>query len=100
MTTFCNVVGALRICRTVPRKCSPVNASTVNVAGIPVESLPTSASATEVSTCIWRRSWAITNSVGAASDAATVCPTSTLREITVPSVGETIRVMSRFTFAW
>ena len=32
------------------------------------------------------------NSVGADSDAATVCPTSTAREMTVPSVGETIVV--------
>ena len=32
--------------------------------------------------------------------AATVCPTSTLREITMPSMGEVIIVWPRFTFAW
>ena len=32
------------------------------------------------------------NSVGAGSDAATVCPTSTLREMTMPSIGETMVV--------
>ena len=51
-----------------------------------------SASLTLVSTCILVRSSAIRNSVGAASDAATVWPTSTLREMTVPVVGEMIVV--------
>ena len=32
------------------------------------------------------------NSVGACSDAATVWPTSTLRETTTPSIGDTIVV--------
>ena len=31
-------------------------------------------------------------SVGVESDAATVCPTSTLRRMTVPSMGETMFV--------
>ena len=39
------------------------------------------------------------NSVGAARLAATVCPTSTLREITVPSIGDSMVVYSRFTWA-
>ena len=45
-----------------------------------------------VSTCMCVRSWPIVNSVGAWRLAATVCPTSTLREMTTPSVGETIFV--------
>ena len=40
------------------------------------------------------------NSVGADSDAATVCPTSTLREMTTPSMGEMMLVYERFTWAW
>ena len=39
-------------------------------------------------------------SVGACSDAATVCPTSTLREMTTPSIGETMVVYERLTCAW
>ena len=39
-------------------------------------------------------------SVGAWSEAATVCPTSTLREITVPSMGEMIFVYLRLSSAW
>ena len=39
-------------------------------------------------------------SVGAESDAATVCPTSTLREMTTPSMGEMMFVYERFTCAW
>jgi len=38
-------------------------------------------------------------SVGADSDAATVCPVSTLREITTPSMGEMMLVYERFTCA-
>ena len=50
-----------------------------------------------MSTCIFVRSCAIVKSVGADRDAATVCPTSTLREITMPSMGETMLVYERFT---
>ena len=39
-------------------------------------------------TCMCVRSCAMTYSVGADMLAATVWPTSTLREITVPSIGE------------
>ena len=92
MTTFCTVCGALRSWRIVPRKTLVGYASTVNCAAMPALSLPMSASLTLVSTCILVRSSAIRNSVGAASDAATVCPTSTLREMTVPVVGEMIVV--------
>ena len=53
---------------------------------------PTSASATLVSTCILARSSAMTKMVGACREAATVWPTSTLREMTVPFVGETMLV--------
>jgi hypothetical protein len=75
-------------------------ASTTNVAGIPGSSRPTSASDTAACTCILPRSSAIVNRVGACSDAATVCPTSTLREMTMPLIGETIVVYPRLTRAW
>jgi hypothetical protein len=39
-------------------------------------------------------------STGAWSDAATVCPTSTLREMTTPSMGEMMFVYERLTCAW
>ncbi len=57
---------------------------------MPSSSRPTSDSATLVFTCILRRSSAMVNRVGACSEAATVWPTSTLREMTMPSVGETM----------
>ena len=59
---------------------------------MPGSSRPTSASDTAAWTCILPRSSAIVNSVGACSDAATVCPTSTLREMTMPLIGDTIVV--------
>ena len=62
----------------------------MKVAGIPGASRPTSASLTLVSTCIFPRSSAMVKSVGACSEAATVCPTSTLREMTTPLMGEMI----------
>ena len=39
------------------------------------------------------------NRVGAESEAATVCPTSTVREITTLSIGETMLVYDRLTSA-
>ena len=45
-------------------------------------------SSTLVSICILVRSWAMVNRVGVWKEAATVWPTSTLREITTPSTGE------------
>src|SRR4029450_8207632 len=50
-------------------------------------------------TCIFVRSFAIVNSVGADRLAATVWPTFTSRETTTPSIGEVIVVCARFTFA-
>ena len=44
--------------------------------------------------CICDRSAAITKSVGADRLAATVWPTSTFREITMPSIGEVITVLA------
>src|SRR5512136_444133 len=75
-----------------PRKVCPGYESTVKVASCSRPTLPMSASSTLVSTCILVRSWAIRNSVGACSEAATVCPTSTLRETTTPSTGARINV--------
>ena len=49
--------------------------------------------------CISRRSAAIVKSVGAWRLAATVCPTSTEREITMPSIGDVMTVFCRFTCA-
>jgi len=40
------------------------------------------------------------NSTGACRLAATVCPASTLRRITVPSTGARMMVRSRSTLAW
>ena len=51
------------------------------------------------STCIWRRSCAIENSVGVLRLAATVCPASTWREMTMPSTGAMIDVRDRSTRA-
>ena len=48
-------------------------------------------------TCMSERSAAMTNSVGAEKLAATVCPTSTLRAMTTPSIGEVMTVFSRLT---
>ncbi len=42
----------------------------------------------------------MTKSTGAWKDAATVCPTSTFREITTPSMGVSMIVWLRSTFAW
>ena len=53
-------------------------------------------SSTFVSTCIFVRSSAIEKRVGVWKEAATVCPTSTLREMTVPFTGEWIVAYSRF----
>ncbi len=64
----------------------------MNEAAIAARSRPTSDSATLVSTCILARSSAMTKRVGACREAATVCPTSTLREMTMPFVGEMMSV--------
>jgi hypothetical protein len=51
---------------------------------------PTSDSSMFAFTCIFVRSAAMMNSVGADMLAATVWPTSTLRWITIPSIGAVI----------
>jgi hypothetical protein len=61
---------------------------------------PMSDSAMLAFTCIFARSCAITKSVGACMLAATVCPTSTLREITIPSMGALMIVWPRLTVFW
>jgi hypothetical protein len=90
VTTFCTVVGFMRICTTRPVNEVFGNASTLNVTVWPTLIEPTSDSSVLTSTCILLRSWAMLNSTGACRDAATVCPTSTLREMTMPLMGETI----------
>jgi len=92
VTTFELVVASKRTCFTEPVKVFSGNASTVNSTFIPGASWPTSDSATLVWTSMSRRSPASTNRTGACSDAATVWPTSMLREITTPSIGEVIVV--------
>jgi len=52
-----------------------------------------------VSICICVRSWAMLNRVGVWKLAATVWPTSTFREMTMPSTGERIRVYCRLVLA-
>ena len=49
--------------------------------------------------CIFDRSAALTKSVGAEKLADTVCPTSTLRAITTPSIGDAITVLAMLTSA-
>ena len=61
---------------------------------------PTSDSSRLARTCIFVRSAASTNSVGACMLAATVCPMSTLREMTRPSIGAVITRVSRLTWFW
>ena len=60
--------------------------------GCPSRTSPMSDSLTLVSTCILVRSWAIRNSVGVWKLAATVWPTSTLRDTTTPSTGDRMSV--------
>src|SRR5881397_4350925 len=88
-------MGAFRTCATLPWKGWPGYASTVKVAGCSCRTRPTSDSLTLVSTCILVRSWAIRKSVGVWKLAATVCPTSTLRETTTPSTGERMSVVAQ-----
>ncbi len=54
----------------------------------PTATLPMSPSSTMAEICILARSSAMTNRVGALRLAATVWPTSILREMTMPSMGE------------
>ncbi len=82
------MIGELRIWVTLPVNVRPVKASTVKVEVWPSSTLPTSASDTLASICILDRSLAIMNRTGAFMLAATVWPTSTLREMTMPSTGE------------
>ena len=95
VTTFWTTWGALRIWTISPVKSWPGNESTVNEARRPTFTRLTSASSTLVSTCILVRSCAMVNSVGACRLAATVCPTSTVRETTTPSTGARMIVCSR-----
>ena len=92
MTTFCTVIGAWRSCVTLPWNVRFGYASTVKVASCPTFAAPTSDSETLVSTCICVRSRAIRKSVGVWKLAATVWPTSTLRDTTTPSTGEMMSV--------
>ena len=76
----------------VAGKVRPGKASTVKVAFWPSGTRPMSASLTKAFTCIRARLSAMTKSVGVWKLAATVWPTSTLRETTIPSTGETMSV--------
>ena len=71
----------------------------MNVTRWPDLILLMSDSSIAASTCIWRRSCAIENSVGVLRLAATVCPASTWREMTMPSTGAMIDVRDRSTRA-
>jgi alkanesulfonate monooxygenase SsuD/methylene tetrahydromethanopterin reductase-like flavin-dependent oxidoreductase (luciferase family) len=72
------------------------NESTVKLTALSLAIWPMSASSTWASICTWDRSWAMVNNFGAWRLAATVCPTSTVRSMTTPSIGERIKVRSRF----
>ena len=95
VTTFATVCAALRTWRTSPSKVWPAKASTVNVAFCPVRILPTSLSSMLASTCMSCRFWAITNSSGDDKLAATVCPFSMERLMTIPFTGEVILVRAK-----
>src|SRR5258708_7221343 len=84
---------------TVPWNVSPGYDSTLNTTGSPGRTPPMSASSISTSTCMRVRSAAIVNKTGAWNADATVCPTSTLRATTIPSIGDVIVVCSRFTCA-
>ncbi len=92
MTTFCTVVGFIRTWLTTPRNVSFGKASTLKVTVFPSLMLPTSDSSVLVYTNIFFKSCAMVKTVGACNEAATVCPTSTLRATTVPSIGDRITV--------
>ena len=92
-------MAALRTWSTWPSKVSPGKASTVKRAACPGRMRPTSVSSTLTSTRMSRRFCAITNSSGACRLAATVCPRSTARLITMPSTGEVMRVRERLVCA-
>ena len=64
----------------------------MKLAAMPARRRPMSDSATLVCTSIARRSCAIVKMIGAENEAATVWPTLTAREITMPSVGATMSV--------
>ena len=87
VVTFCTTTGCKRICATVPTNSSVGYASTWNVTLCPGRIRPTSASSMLAFTCILVRSAAMMKSVGDCRLAATVCPTSTLRCMTIPSMG-------------
>ena len=63
---------------------------TVEITRCPTLTSPMSASSTAAMTRIRRRSAATVNSTGDCSIDATVCPGSTLRVMTTPSIGERI----------
>ena len=65
----------------------------------PSSTPPTSASLTAASICIFARSFAMVNISGVLKLAATVCPASTFREITMPLIGAAMVVRSRSTLA-
>ena len=77
---------------TLPWNVSVGYASTRNVTTWPGRMRPTSDSSMLALTCIWVRSAAMMNSSGADMLAATVCPLSTLRLMTMPSIGAVMTV--------
>src|ERR1017187_6070444 len=92
VTTLCTVVGFILIWLTTPWNVCLGRASTLKVTTLPTLILSTSDSSVLAYTHILVRSCAIVKMVGACKDAATVCPASTFRATTVPSIGERITV--------
>src|SRR5438309_2984790 len=74
ITTFCVMVALRRTLPTAPLNSFPGNASQVNVTGAPGVMRPTSASFTATQICIFVRSLAIKNRLGALRLDTTVCP--------------------------
>ncbi len=92
VVTLLTTTGLRRICATCPRKSTPGYASTRKVTSCPGRTRPTSDSSILALTCIFVRSAAMMNSCGAVMLDCTVCPTSTLRCVTMPLMGEVMMV--------
>ena len=94
----CVTTGLNRTSEMAPLNSRGPIDSILNVTGAPRRTSPASDSPTSASNCIFRRS-AIRNSTGELKDAAIVCPISTLRLTTMPSIGARIVVRERLTSA-
>ena len=91
-------MGSRRNSETTPLNVRGPRDSIWNVTGTPALISPASASPISASNCMCDR-FAIRKRTGDENDAATVCPTSTSRLTTMPSIGARIVVRERLTSA-